>query len=257
MRPTLIAPTGGKGGVGKTLACVQLTDYLKNKGYQVAAIDCDAENVNVGGSFTHWLGGNATAMNLRSAKDRDRLLEDSASCGAQFVVADLPGNSSGDLTEWLRRVATIKALEMLQLNVIALGCVTHEAESAASVAKWVTALGDRAHYLIVLNRKGLEVVTEPLEETFREWYRTVQPFLVPGVVRAERVHVVEMTHVPAHVMEQLKAQGKLPTYAIKETKLPVLSRIQAQSWRDEFHDQLDQTGLFAKESESKGAAQGA
>jgi len=250
MKPKLIFPMGGKGGLGKTLVAMLIADLLQSKGHKVVCVDCDAENANEGGSFNDWLGGKAMTLNLRDGADRDRLLEDSAASGAEFVVADLPGNSSGDLSGWLQNVATVQAIQMLGLDVVAVGCVTHEQESAASVVKWVRALGERARYLIVLNRKALEIAPGKPEKTFAEWFTTALPLLVPAVVPEDRLKTVELTHVESHAMEALKRLGKLPSKAIKDPKVPVLIKIRAQSWRDKFHAQLEDTGLFTVEKDA-------
>jgi hypothetical protein len=254
MKPKLIILMGGKGGLGKTAVALQLTDWLQRRGYKLLLIDCDSENANQGGSFNHWLGGKALALNLRKGADRDRLLEEAAASGAQFIVADLPGNSSGDLSDWLQGVATRETIEMVGLDLIAVGCVTHEQESSESAVKWVHALGDRARYLIVLNRKALEVAPARLEERFADWFQVALPKLVPGVVSADRLKTVELGHMEDHAMDALKRIGKLPSKVIKDPKVPVLIRVRAQSWRDRFHEQLEATGWFALETASTEAA---
>src|SRR4029077_13295164 len=67
------------------------------------------------------------------------------------VASVIPGNSTGDLSQWLQDVATLDIIQELGLNVIAVGAVTSATGSASSVAKWIATLGDRATYLVVLN----------------------------------------------------------------------------------------------------------
>jgi len=45
--PRLIAVGGGKGGVGKTLLCANLSAFLAKSGYRVVAIDTDLEGANL------------------------------------------------------------------------------------------------------------------------------------------------------------------------------------------------------------------
>jgi len=154
VRPDELAATE-KGGVGKTLGQVAITDYLHSKNYTVIPVDCDTGNASQTTCFNHWLGGKAVTLNLRHPKDRARLLSDSARSGAQFCIADLPGNSSGDLSLWIQDVATLDLIEELRLGMIAVGVVTPEAGSAGSVVKWISALGDRGQLPRDLESQGI------------------------------------------------------------------------------------------------------
>ncbi len=248
MKTQLILTMGGKGGVGKTLALVAIADYLQSKNHKLVLLDCDTENAQQPTCFNHWLGGKAVTLNLRHPLDRDRLLSDSAGSGAQFVLADLPGNSTGDLAVWLQDVATLDLIQELGMSVIAVGAATPEAGSAGSVVKWITTLGDRATYLVILNRKETEVAPLPVQRTFAEWFDVAVPMLVPGVIPKEKLYTVEMPNMEFHAMEALRKLGKLPSKALKAPELHALIKKRIKTWRDRIFPQLDSTGLFIPEN---------
>jgi CobQ/CobB/MinD/ParA nucleotide binding domain len=239
---------GGKGGVGKTLALVAITDYLYSKNSKLALVDCDTENAQQSTCFNHWLGGKAVTLNLRHPLDRDRLLSDSAGTDAQFVLVDLPGNSTGDLSVWLQDVATLDLIEEMGLGIIAVGAATPQAGSAASVVKWITTLGDRATYLVVLNRQETEVAPQPIHKTFSEWFDVAVPMLVPGIVPKDKLYTIEMPNMEFHAMEALRKFGKLPSRVLKDPAVHALIRKRIKTWRDRIFPQLEATGLFVTEN---------
>jgi hypothetical protein len=106
---------------------------------------------------------------------------------------------------WLQDVATLDLIQELGMSVIAVGAATPEAGSAGRVVKWITTLGDRATYLVILNRKETEVAPLPVQRTFAEWFDVAVPMLVPGVI--PKLYTVEMPN-----MDKL---GKLPSKALK------------------------------------------
>ena len=79
-------------------------------------------------------------------------------------LVDLPANATGDIATWLQDVATADLIEEMGLDILAIGVVTPQAGSARSVVQWITTLGDRASYLIALNRDEYEPVVRVLEE---------------------------------------------------------------------------------------------
>jgi hypothetical protein len=248
MKTNLVLTMGGKGGEGKTSALVAITDFLQSKAYKLVLVDCDTENAAQPTCFNHWVGGKAVTLNLRHPLDRDRLLSDSASSGAQFVLADLPGNSTGDLSQWLQDVATLDIIQELGLNVIAVGAVTPATGSASSVAKWIATLGDRATYLVVLNRKDHEAAPKPLQEAFADWFDFAVPKLVPSVVPQNKLYSVELPNMEFHAMEALRKLGKLPAKALKDPQVHVLIKKRIRTWRERIFPQLEATGLFVPDN---------
>jgi len=250
-RPTLIATAGGRGGPGKTTASVILADYFATRGIKQTLIDCDTENAGTPACFSHWLDGKVNNLDLRNPKDRDRLLTDSAECGSQFVVADLPANATGDIYRWLQEVATVELIRELGLNIIAVGLVPPGHGGARSVVKWITTLGNRASFLVVLNRIDYEIAPRPTKEVFSDWFDNAVPSLVPKVVSADRLHVIEFPNMEKHGMDAMVALGRLPSKAMaKDSPLNLLDKQRIKNWRDSIYAQLDSTGLFAPKEAS-------
>ena len=250
-RPTLIATAGGRGGPGKTTASVILADYFATRGIKQTLIDCDTENAGTPACFSHWLEGKVNNLDLRNPKDRDRLLTDSAECGSQFVVADLPANATGDIYRWLQEVATVELIRELGLTIIAVGLVPPGHGGARSVVKWITTLGNRASFLVVLNRIDYEIAPRPTKEVFSDWFDNAVPSLVPKVVSADRLHVIEFPNMEKHGMDAMVALGRLPSKAMaKDSPLNLLDKQRIKNWRDSIYAQLDSTGLFAPKEAS-------
>lgn len=246
---------GGRGGTGKTSVLVAIADYLESRGTKRALIDCDTENAGQPTCFSHWLDGKGNVLNLRNPDDRDRLLTDSAESGVPFVLVDLPANATGDISIWLQDVATAALIRDMGLTVIALGVVTPSPGSARSVVKWVENLGDRARYLVALNRIDYEMVPGPTEKVFAEWFEVAVPALVPAIVSADRIQTIEIPNMEAHGMAAMVNLGKLPSKALQTPTLHLLHKQRIKTWRDRIYAQLDATGLFsAKESKEKSHA---
>jgi hypothetical protein len=249
----IILTCGGKGGTGKTTVLVAITDYLRSRGAEAALMDCDTENAQQVTCFAHWLGGKENLLNLRDATDRDRLLTDSAAAGVPYVLVDLPANATGDIATWLQDVATADLIAEMGLEVLAVGVVTPQAGSARSVVQWVNTLGDRASYLVALNRLEYEPVPRPAERVFPEWFEVALPMLA-GKVPADRIHTIDVPNMEAHGMHAMVQLGKLPSKAIQDPSLHLLHKKRVKTWRDKIFAELDKTGLFPVQSEPTAAA---
>jgi hypothetical protein len=240
----IVLTCGGKGGVGKTTVLVAITDYLRSRGAEHALMDCDTENAHQVTCFSHWLGGKENLLNLRDANDRDRLLTDSAAAGVPYVLADLPANATGDISTWLQDVATVDIISDMGLEILAVGVVTPQAGSAISAVQWASTLGDRARYLIALNRIEYEPVPRPAQKVFAEWFDVAVPML-EGKVPADRIHTIDIPNMEAHGMLAMVQLGKLPSKALQGSELNLLHKSRVKTWRNRIFAELDKTGLFA------------
>jgi hypothetical protein len=227
-----------------------IADYLSAKGQKFALIDCDTESAGTPASFSHWFGGKTNMLDLRDVADLDTLLRQSANSGVGYVLADLPANSGGDITDWLHTVATPKTIQSLGLRIIAVGAVNPSAGSGESVAQWMDTLGTRATYLVTLNRTQFERKPKPVEKTFAAWFNWIE-----SQVKKPAFQTVEIPHLHEHTMLALTALAKLPCKAIKDPALDVILRFRLETWTERVHSQLDATGLFiAQTAESLVAA---
>jgi hypothetical protein len=244
---TLALTAGGAGGNGKTTMSVLFADYLVSRHFKATFIDCDTENAGDAKAFSHWLQGKGNTLDLRDPDDRDKLITGSANTGVQIVLADLPANSTGDLSRWLTEVATVELLREAGLNVVAICMVVPGYGGAQSAVKWIRTLGKRASYLVCLNRIHHEMKPRPTKMVFNDWFTGALPELVPGVVSPERIHVIEIPNMERHGMDALIEQGTLPSKAVEKgaAGLHLLHKQRVKTWRDAVHAQLDDTGLFA------------
>jgi hypothetical protein len=237
---TLIIPGTGLGGNAKTMSLVAIADYLRVKGQKITPIDCDTDNEGGLRSFGHWFGHKANKLNLRDIEDCDSLLTQASAAGG-YVLADFPANARGDISEWLRTLATPKTLQGLRIKMIAVGAITPALGSAQSVAHWMEMLGTRATYMITLNQTQTERVAKPLEVTFKEWFAWAK-------ANGLDLPTIEIPNLPDHMKHALLRIGKLPSIALKDPSIGDSSlQFRLQIWIEHVHSQLDSTGLFVPE----------
>jgi hypothetical protein len=247
---TLVIPCTDDGGVGKTTDLVLIADYLKSKDQKLALFDCDTANAGKPSSFAHWFGGKANQLDLRDEADLDTLLSQSASSGVGWALADLPANSSGDIANWLKTVATPRAIECLGLRIIAVGALNPTLGSCESVVQSMEMLGPRATYLIALNRTQYDRKIKSAETVFPVWFRWLKSY-----ENKSAIQTIDVPHLQVRTMETLQAAAQLPSKTAKDPSLDPVMRIRIENWIEEVHSQLDATALFtAKNTEALVAA---
>jgi hypothetical protein len=250
---TIIHPAGGKGGTGKSVIMAAKADYLRSKKYKISLVDCDSENAGQPGSFGHWCGGKQVDLNLRVREDRDRLLLDAAQSGCDYVLMDFPSNASGDLFKWLKEAATARTIQEMGLRLITVCVVTPDPSSVHSATKWITMMGDRANFLIALNRIDYEAIDTPARKLFAPWFESALPELVPSAVSEDRIRTIEVGNLEEHRMKALAALGKLPSRALESGGLNLLHQSAVRIWRDAIFSSLDATGWFKGNDRSQSA----
>lgn len=236
---TLILTAGGRGGSAKTTNLALIADRLSETGRRYGIIDCDLENAGTPSAFAHWFGGHAAQLDLRDVEACDALLRQACQSGAEFVLCDLPANSSGDLADWLENVATPDLIRALGLRLITLCSVNPTAGAAESAAHWMETLGERSSYLVALSRTGFERRPKAREVTFEAWFAWVadNPPQTP-------FHLIEVPHLHLPTMTTLLSMQMLPSNAIRDPQLDPITASRIQGWVKTVHAQLEQTGLF-------------
>src|ERR1700680_747957 len=195
---TLIWPGCELGGTAKTTSLIVHANYLRDRGYKMALFDCDASKVGDISSFSHWFGGKVNTLDLRDTEDCDKLLRQASTAGVPYCLVDLPANSGSDIRELLNEVATNKTLNRLGLRLIAVGCVSNSPGSTDSVARWMEMMGDRAGWIITLNRIQYERTVRALEVTFSEWFKWIKASGQEGAFPT-----VEIPHIPEHTKKEM------------------------------------------------------
>jgi hypothetical protein len=246
---TLILTAGGRGGSAKTTSLALIADCLVTKGRSFSVVDCDLENAGTPSAFGNWFGGKANQLDLRDPEACDTLLRQSSQSGTEFVLCDLPANSSGDLIDWLETVATPELIQALGLRLITVCAVSPAAGAAESAAHWMATLGERSTYLVTLSRIGFERKPKATEVTFEAWFQWIKdnPPETP-------FQTVEIPHLHLPTMTALIAMQKLPSKVIKDPGLDLIVRGRIQSWVRPVHAQLEKTGLLGAPVKEPAAA---
>jgi hypothetical protein len=237
---TLILTAGGRGGSGKTTTLALIADHLEAQGRGCGIIDCDLENAGTPSAFGNWFGGKASQLDLRDVEACDTLLRQASQSGAEFCLADLPANSSGDLADWLENVATPDLIRSLGLRIVTVCAVNPTAGAAESASHWMSTLGERSRYLVALNRTQFERRPKPQESTFDAWFQWVVDN--PPETAFE---TIDIPHLHAQTMTALISLQKLPGKAIKDPHLDIILRSRIEAWVKKVRAQLDSSGLFS------------
>jgi hypothetical protein len=156
----LIAFTeGGKGGVGKTVLASLLLDWYKSNGVKVTPLDLDDENKSGGGlSYFH---PEARKLSVAKRGALDVLVDEVDKGTASIIFADMGSRSGQVAFEWFDSM--YEGVKELGVRFVAIGVVTADPASVASVIEWAGRLRNRVSYLIVLNE------LESPDEEFQYW----------------------------------------------------------------------------------------
>jgi CobQ/CobB/MinD/ParA family nucleotide binding protein len=221
---------GGKGGTGKTAFATALVDWYAAHNTPCALIDMDTENKSQG-SLAHFFPKHAVKSNIHLERGLDQfveVLED----GIPIVVADM-GASAGEVAhEWFDGMYEAAAESGIAFTAI--GIVTPDPASVASVLDWATFLQDRVDYLIVKN-STVKVAdfgyweTDPQAVEFRRVFK-------PKVISMEY-------HLPDIEFEAREHGLTLNQVANRQTNVPHLSLTgsvwRAQAYRRNIYKELD------------------
>lgn len=229
---TLIVLTeGGKGGVGKTTFAGVLLDYYEKQGVTTVALDLDTENKDKAGlNFFHKA---ARKVDIDQRDGLDAFTDEIDKGEASVIVADM-GARSGKITfQWFDEM--FDAVKDLGVRFTAVGLITEDPGSIASVLEWASYLKDRVSYLIVLNKLG-----NP-NEKFNYWHNTeaVQKFIKvakPEVITLESINPDLQMAVRNHgfTLGQV-AEGQADVQELKGSKY----KIRAQQIRRQITGELD------------------
>ncbi len=156
----IILTQGGKGGVGKTTFVGCLLDYYAKRGVATSALDLDTENKDKAG-LTYFYK-KARKVDIDQRDGLDAFTDEIDRGEASVIVADM-GARSGKVTfRWFNEM--FEAVQELGVRFTAVGMVTEDPGSVASVLEWASYLKDRVSYLIVLNK-----LSNP-NENFTYWH---------------------------------------------------------------------------------------
>lgn len=230
----IILTEGGKGGVGKTTFVSCLLDYYAKQGIAASALDLDTENKEKAG--LNYFYKAARKVDIDQRDGLDAFTDEIDRGDASVIVADM-GARSGKVTfRWFNEM--FDAVKDLGVRFTAVGMVTEDPGSVASVLEWASYLKNRVSYLIVLNKMG-----NP-NENFTYWHqaedvqkfcKTYKPEVIvlgsinPDLQIAVRNHGLTLGQV---------AEGQVEVPELKASKF----KIRAQQVRKQISEELDKVG---------------
>lgn len=223
----IVFTQGGKGGVGKTAFSTMLVEWYGANGTPHALIDMDTENKDRG-SLGHFFP-QARKSNIQRAQGLDEfvnVLEE----GTPVVIADMGAGAGEVAHRWFDSMH-----EQARENGVvftAIGLVTPDPASVASVLAWAAFLQYRVDYLIVKNSLSNPSdfgywETDPGAQEFRRIFRPAEismEYRLPEIEHEARNHGVTMQAV-----------------ASRKTNVPALNRT-ASVWRAQAY----RRNLFAE-----------
>jgi MinD-like ATPase involved in chromosome partitioning or flagellar assembly len=168
---------GGKGGVGKTALMMSLVEWYDYNEIPVQLLDLDTENKSRG-SLTHFFPDRATKVDINSPAGLDAFV-DRITEGAPIVAADMGAGAGRVTTDWFEQM--YEPATEAGIKFTAIGVITDDPASVASVLGWASQLQNRVAYLVVRNS------TSP-HSGFRYWdaSQEVQRFIAtfnPAVIQ--------------------------------------------------------------------------
>jgi hypothetical protein len=215
---------GGKGGVGKTGAMTALADWYDAESIPTTLLDLDTENKSRG-SFQHYFP-QALKKNIHTPAGLDDFL-DCIDREPRIILADM-GAGAGQVThEWFDSM--FDGVSALGVHFTAMGVITSDPASVASVLGWAGALQNRVDYMVVENSTTPDANfrywrdSEPATR-FREVFHPVlisMGYRLPEFENTVRHHGVRLSHV---------ADGTTEVEALQMTRMT----IRAQSYRKQL-----------------------
>lgn len=194
-----------------------MADALSQAGVPYSAVDCDFENAGKPGALHLYLPS-AARYDIRSVSDLDELIGAAASSEADVTLVDLPANAGGDFLAWAGEALSSDILRELGLRATALGVVTREPASLASLLSWTEALRDDVSYAAALNRRHAERVEAPGEVVFAEYFKC-------GFREAASpVAEIEIPGLYEDAANKMQAYSVLPSRVGDEKRIDPLNR---------------------------------
>jgi hypothetical protein len=147
---------------GKTSLAIALAHWYSAHGFPVIPLDCDFENPSTG-SFQHYLP-HIPKVNINTSVGLNPVI-DHVSADFCVVLADMSPRCRHAVGAWF--AASHDEAARMRITFTAIGAVTPDPASIASILSWAADLQDRVQYLIVEN-------SNIREADFTFWHRTDQ-----------------------------------------------------------------------------------
>ncbi len=142
---------GEKGGVGKSVVARLLAQYWIDNETSWTGFDADPSH----GALLRYYDGFARSVSVQRAEDLDSILETaSGEHGAPpaHVLVDLAAQTDRPLHEWISAGSVLELARELGVGVLFWHVMDDGKDSVTSLDALLARYGDRARYVIVLNR---------------------------------------------------------------------------------------------------------
>ncbi|OPZ85997.1 MAG: hypothetical protein BWY74_03761 [Firmicutes bacterium ADurb.Bin419] len=143
----VIFTMGGKGGVGKTCAAVNLAEYLLFHQVPLKLIDCDTENKRKGSLKSFF--PEAVKVNIREFGGMDIFIDEACSSESPIILADLGAGSGMDVMRWFGEM--YDASKEYEISFLGIASLTSNPGSLETLFSWADFLQGKIDYLVVKN----------------------------------------------------------------------------------------------------------
>jgi hypothetical protein len=138
---------GEKGGVGKSVVARLLAQYWLDRGKPFIGFDTDRSH----GALLRYYGEFSQPIEVSKVEDLDRLVEAAAAPEARVLV-DLAAQTDRDLYDWIDSGEVLELAREQGIRLVLWHVMDDGKDSVAVLARLLQHFGDRANYIVVLNK---------------------------------------------------------------------------------------------------------
>jgi hypothetical protein len=138
---------GEKGGVGKSVVARLLAQYWLDRGRPFIGFDTDRSH----GALLRYYGEFSQPIEVSKVEDLDRLVEAAAAPDSRVLV-DLAAQTDRDLHDWIDSGEVLELAREQGIRLVLWHVMDDGKDSVAVLARLLQHFGDRANYIVVLNK---------------------------------------------------------------------------------------------------------
>jgi hypothetical protein len=138
---------GEKGGVGKSVVARLLAQYWLDRGKPFIGFDTDRSH----GALLRYYGEFSQPIEVSKVEDLDRLVE-AAAAPESRVLVDLAAQTDRDLHNWIDSGEVLELAREQGIRLVLWHVMDDGKDSVGILARLLQHFGDRANYIVVLNK---------------------------------------------------------------------------------------------------------
>jgi hypothetical protein len=222
---------GEKGGVGKSVVARLLAQYWLDRAKQFVGFDTDRSH----GALLRYYGEFSQPLEISRVEDLDKLVEASALPDGRVLV-DLAAQTSRDLYEWIDSAEVLELAREQNIRLVLWHVMDDGKDSVSVLSHLLQRYGDRANYVVVLNRgRG---------ENFSLFHESE----AAGGISRLAAPVIELPALHKATMLKIDRLDKSFWSAINnhngaETSLGMMERQRLKVWLRQSYGELDRLGV--------------